>query len=172
MSTDGVNAMQFTSEYGDCLKRELYAIRPKPFDDKMQKMSKTLNTALASIRSFLRAFRLGIDVIDSVERFTLSKNCSRALVRMTHCSECATYSEVKPCAGFCLNVMRGCLVEVHGLDHFYSEFIGALHRTTLNVHRRMSLEGELHLLPAQVSDTILHAIETSSLYYTQVCFCV
>lgn len=170
LSIDGENAMQFTSQYRNCLKRELYAIRPKPFDDKTSKISKALNTAISSVRSFMRAFRQGVDVIDSVQRFALSRNCAGALMRMTYCSECATYTEVKPCTGLCLNVMRGCLVEVRGLDHFYSEFINALHRATLNLHRRMSLEDELHLLPAQVSDAILHAIETSSLYYTQVGF--
>lgn len=168
ISQEGDNTLQLTNDYRMCVKQELSAILPKPFGDKVQKSFKPLNVAIGAFRSFLRGLRMVLDMVDFVENYALSEKCTSALTRLTYCDDCMGYTSAKPCAGFCLNVLRGCLVEVRGLDHFYNEFINALHRLALNIHRHLSLEGELHLLPAHVSGAILHAIETSSSYYPQI----
>jgi len=169
LSFDVEHKTELTAEYRNCLNREFGTILPNPFGDTPQKWSKVLNLSLGSVRSFLRALRLVVDVIDSVEKFTLNERCANALTRLTYCSECAGHeTSYKPCAGFCYNVLRGCLVEVHGLDHFYKEFINSVHRTALRVLGNMKVENELNSFPSRVEDAIVIALTTASDYSAQV----
>lgn len=159
------DAKQLTLEYRNCLKHELSAMQPKPFDDHTRKISKSLDAALSPVRSFIKALQLAMDSIETAEKFTLSESCLNALTRLTYCSQCAGYVSVQPCEGLCLNVLRGCLVELRGMEHHYSEFTNALHRAASNLHTHRTLEREMVLLPSRISHALLHSVNASRVHY-------
>jgi hypothetical protein len=159
------NAKQPTLEYRNCLKHKLSAMQPKPFHDHTRKISMLLDAALSPVRSFIKALQLAMDSIETAEKFTLSESCVNALTRLTYCSQCSGYVSVQPCEGLCLNVLRGCLVELRGMEHHYSEFTNALHRAASNLHTHRTLEKEMVLLPSRISHALLPSVNTSRVHY-------
>lgn len=155
-------------KYSNCLKQVFLEAEFKPYENKPSKLAKHLDASLHGIRTYLQALRLAVDVIDTVEKLPFNKQCGNALTRLTYCAECAGHMSVKPCSGFCFNVLRGCLIEVLGLDNFYAEFINSLHRIAIKIHEHLSFESVLRLLPSELNDALQHAIRTANFYSEQV----
>ena len=156
------------TKYSNCLKQVFLEAEFKPYENKPSKLAKHLDASLHGIRTYLQALRLAVDVIDTVEKLPFNKQCGNALTRLTYCAECAGHMSVKPCSGFCFNVLRGCLIEVLGLDNFYAEFINSLHRIAIKIHEHLSFESVLRLLPSELNDALQHAIRTANFYSEQV----
>ena len=49
-----------------------------------------------------------------------------SLVKMDMCSSCAGYVSLRSCKGLCLNLLRGCLVDLSDLEDPLSSFSQAL----------------------------------------------
>ena len=75
-----------------------------------------MGRSLLPSRTFLQALNLGIEVINTTDHLHFSKECGRALLRMQYCPHCQGLALTKPCMGYCLNVMRGCLAHVAELN--------------------------------------------------------
>ncbi len=75
---------------------------------------------------YLRVLRTADSVLVEVLSQSLSPLCKDALMKMTYCSECAGYSSSYPCYGYCMNTMRGCLVDLSDLAGPFDEFAGAV----------------------------------------------
>uniref|UniRef100_A0A669Q7H8 Glypican 5 n=1 Tax=Phasianus colchicus TaxID=9054 RepID=A0A669Q7H8_PHACC len=78
--------------------------------------------------------------INTAGHLHFSKDCSRALLRMQYCPHCQGLILGKPCMGYCLNVIRGCLAYMaevdlhwqHVLLNFYSFVNDALMQARVN----------------------------------------
>ena len=74
---------------------------------------------------YLRALKALDKVIVNAVDYVLSSTCKESIMKMTHCGSCAGY--VSPtCGGLCLNVFRGCLVDLSDLFEPLEEFSSAL----------------------------------------------
>ncbi|KAL6965978.1 Glypican, partial [Sarracenia purpurea var. burkii] len=85
--------------------------------------------------------------------------CHEALLRMSYCSRCnGLPSTVKPCSGYCLNVMRGCLAQQAGeLDSAWSSFYESVDRLMSVVNRGQSivcLEDLLRSLDSRIHEPV------------------
>ncbi|KAL6480921.1 hypothetical protein MHYP_G00090010 [Metynnis hypsauchen] len=58
-------------------------------------------------RVLLQALHLGVEVINTTDHLQLSRECRKALLRMSYCPHCQALTSSKPCMGYCLNVLRG-----------------------------------------------------------------
>lgn len=67
----------------------------------------------------------------SCPQVNVSPGCSKALTRMLYCPYCGGFVELKPCRGYCQNVMKGCLANQADLDPEWNVFIGTI---MLNSH--------------------------------------
>ena len=75
---------------------------------------------------YLRALYISDHIIESVLSQGLTKQCRNAILKMTHCSQCAGYSSPATCSGLCLNTMRGCLVDLSDLAEPFRQFTQAV----------------------------------------------
>lgn len=77
------------------------------------------------------------NVIEGVLDLPLSDQCQSAIMKMTHCSQCAGYSSsLLPCQGLCLNSLRGCLIDLADLVGPVRDFTAALVRLKDNLDSR------------------------------------
>lgn len=87
----------------------------------------------------------------------LHKECSRALVRMHYCSHCRGLTLIRPCSGYCLNVMRGCLASLSELHNPWRQYVTVLQDLTHIVAGAHNLELALLGIRGQVEEAILYA---------------
>ncbi len=108
-------------------------------DRKGEEVSNTLRGFLRSYNQtmrYMRALRSLDRVIVSTVDLLLGQECQDSIMKMTHCASCAGY--VAPtCDGLCLNVMRGCMVDLsdmfEALDN-YSDALVRLHSSITRVN--------------------------------------
>ncbi len=94
---------------------------------------------------YLRALRSLDGVILSTVDYLLRPECQASIMKMTHCSSCAGF--VAPtCDGMCLNVMRGCLVDLSDMFESLDNFSVAL----LDLHSSFTIQNKLHYFWAQL----------------------
>lgn len=103
----------FTDKFKTCLYETMADIQP--FGDIPQHISRSVSKSLEATRVLVQALTLGKTVLDRTDRVLFATNtitaqqeaCYGALLRMTYCPRCKGIANaVRPCSGFCTNVMR------------------------------------------------------------------
>ncbi|XP_072787310.1 glypican-5 isoform X1 [Taeniopygia guttata] len=111
-------------EYAECLRAARRDIRP--FGNVPKKAVGQMGRSLLPSRTFLQALNLGIEVINTTDHLRFSRDCSRALLRMQYCPHCQGLTLSKPCMGYCLNIIRGCLAGVAEVDLLWQGYLQSL----------------------------------------------
>ncbi|XP_036411858.1 glypican-5 isoform X2 [Colossoma macropomum] len=146
--TDGNNL-------SDCLRMTRQDVNP--FGHHARAMAEELAEALRAARELTRAFSVGEEVMNGTEVAPLTKECTRALVKMQYCPHCRGLTLIRPCGAYCLNVMRGCLASLSELDMHWRRYVAILEDLTLAVAGEHSLELALLRIRGQVNEAILYA---------------
>uniref|UniRef100_A0A8C0U1E7 GPC5 protein n=1 Tax=Cyanistes caeruleus TaxID=156563 RepID=A0A8C0U1E7_CYACU len=144
-----------SEDYTECLRLTRQDINP--FGHYSKNMVTELSKSLWASRMLSQALSLGIEVINTTEHAAVSKECSRALVKMQYCPHCQGLTLIRPCVGYCLNVMRGCLASVAELDAQWREFISTLEYLTNEMAASHELEMALSGIWSSINEAILHA---------------
>ena len=118
---DIVTKKKLPGEFAECLKDKVLVI--KPFKDVPQKMTTFLIKMLLPVQQFLRSLQTIGHVLDAADNVELSDGCKSALVKMSYCSLCDGFSDVKPCPQYCLNVVSSCVVPYTEIEDTWSSFI-------------------------------------------------
>ncbi|XP_059487622.1 division abnormally delayed protein [Neocloeon triangulifer] len=151
---------EITSEYSLCLQHSIHKLRP--FGDIPKSVGFAIGKAVRAIHDFLRSLSLGLDALVLAEHaWDKSDECSSALLRMSYCSRCSGYAEVKPCAGYCQNVMRGCLAHLTELDASWNGYVDSLEEHVASAYALNGLvkaEKAVGALETQISDAIMQAM--------------
>lgn len=113
-----------TLEYAQCLQMARRDIRP--FGNIPNKVIGQMGRSLLPSWNFLQALNLGTEVINTTDHLHFSKDCSRALLRMQYCPRCQGLILSKPCMGYCLSVIRGCLAYMAEIDLHWQGYIQSL----------------------------------------------
>ncbi|KAG8580561.1 hypothetical protein GDO81_007343 [Engystomops pustulosus] len=113
--------MSLSGEYLDCLR--LTRQDMNPFGNYSSEMLTHLSESLWASRMMKQALSMAEQVINSTEHAGLTRECTHALVKMQFCPHCQGLTLIRPCVGYCLNVMRGCLASLASLDRPWREFI-------------------------------------------------
>uniref|UniRef100_A0A0A9YYZ7 Division abnormally delayed protein n=2 Tax=Lygus hesperus TaxID=30085 RepID=A0A0A9YYZ7_LYGHE len=156
-------ADDFNDNFKSCLKNNVMEI--KPFAKIPETMAKDVAASFEATKVLLESLSLGMEGISRtnklIERTTNgSDSCREALLRLHHCPKCqGLKSSVKPCNGYCLNVLRGCLTQlrVTDLDLPWSNFLSE----TLDLVKEMrtlkipSIDKVLERMYIPVSDAIM-----------------
>ncbi|XP_054708759.1 glypican-5-like [Uloborus diversus] len=153
------NPKDFSNNYKECLRNAQMEIQP--FGDLPDKISTQITRSFEAARTFLDALQLGVEVINSTEHMDFGPDCRKALVRLTYCPQCQGILNAKPCAGMCLNIIRGCLASVSELDSSWSEYISALERLTSGMVGIYNIEQVLRSLDTKISETVMFVSENS-----------
>ncbi|XP_015707026.1 glypican-5 isoform X4 [Coturnix japonica] len=144
-----------TLEYAECLQMVRRDIRP--FGDIPEKVIRQMGRSLLPSRNFLQALNLGIEVINTTDHLHFSKDCSRALLRMQYCPHCQGLILSKPCMGYCLNVIRGCLAYVAEVDLHWQGYIQSLEELSSAMHGTYDVEHVLLNFHSLVNDALMQA---------------
>ncbi|KAM6286496.1 glypican-5 isoform 3-T3 [Spheniscus humboldti] len=142
-------------EYAECLRMARRDIRP--FGNVPQKAIGQLGRSLLPSRTFLQALNLGIEVINTTDHLHFSKDCSRALLRMQYCPHCQGLTLSKPCMGYCLNVIRGCLANMAEVDLHWRGYIQSLEELSSAMSGTYDIEHVLLNFHSLVNDAVVQA---------------
>ncbi|XP_047348981.1 division abnormally delayed protein [Vespa velutina] len=162
----------FTDKFKSCLYETIDEVQP--FGDVPKQISKVVGKSLEATRVLIQALTLGKTVLDRTDSALFSgtspqqESCYNALLRMTYCPRCnGIGATIRPCSGFCTNVMRGCLTEsASELDLAWSGYVETVERLVVAVDGRndplgLNAERAVRQLDTRISDAIMHAMGNS-----------
>uniref|UniRef100_A0A8C8RWQ8 Glypican 2 n=1 Tax=Pelusios castaneus TaxID=367368 RepID=A0A8C8RWQ8_9SAUR len=148
---------QFPPEYLECVARQGEALRP--FGDVPRKLRLQVTRAFVAARAFVQGLATGRDVVTKAAKMPPSSECLRAAMRMSHCPLCRGIPALKPCNGFCLNVMKGCLAHPADLDAEWNRFIDALIQVAERLEGPFNVELAADSIGVKISEGIMHMQE-------------
>lgn len=153
----------FHIDYKNCLTSSYEILQP--FGDIPYSISRSLVQSVSSASVLLRALQRGTEVLSEIENLpiesSLSMKCQHALLKMNYCSACKghNYHHLKPCYGYCSNVMRGCLTQLMGgIDTDWASFSEAIERLMTLVRNKDGIESVIKNLDGKLSEAIMHAM--------------
>ncbi|XP_023280070.1 glypican-5-like [Seriola lalandi dorsalis] len=124
--------------YAECVRSSRRDVRP--FGGAPGLLADQISRSGVSGKLLLQALHLGIEVINTTDHLQLSRECRRALLKMHYCPHCQGLTQSKPCMGYCLNVMRGCLASMAEIDTHWREFVRSLEGLSARMHGPQDLE--------------------------------
>ncbi|XP_072478223.1 glypican-5 isoform X1 [Notamacropus eugenii] len=142
-------------EYSECIRMARRDINP--FGNIPKIVMGQMGRSLLPSRTFLQALNLGIEVINTTDHLQFSKECSKALLKMQYCPHCQALTLSKPCMGYCLNVVRGCLANVAEIDHHWRGYIRSLEELSDTIHGTYDIEHVLLNFHLLVNDAVMQA---------------
>ncbi|XP_051943898.1 glypican-5 isoform X2 [Hippocampus zosterae] len=150
-----VSGMAADTEMTDCLRMIRQDVNP--FGPHPAVMAKELSEAMSVGRQLGLFLEEGLEVLNATEHVSLTKDCLKGLVKMVYCSHCRGLTLIKPCVGYCLNVMRGCLASISELDQPWRRYTNLLEQLTNAMVGHHSLELALLGVRGHVNEALLHA---------------
>ncbi|KAF7658966.1 hypothetical protein LDENG_00005220 [Lucifuga dentata] len=140
----------------DCLRMIRQDVNP--FGPHPATMAQELVGSLGAGRQLGLALEEGLEVMNATEHVSLSRECVKSLVKMVYCSHCRGLTLIKPCLGYCLNVMRGCLASVAELDQPWRRYTSLLEQLTHAMAGHHSLELALLGVRGHVNKALRYAL--------------
>lgn len=140
---------------GDCLRMIRQDVNP--FGHHPAIMAQELAGALGAGRQLGLALKKGMEVVNATEHANLSRDCVKNLMKMAFCSHCQGLTLIKPCVGYCLNVMRGCLASVSELDQPWRRYTHLLGKLTSAITGHHNLKLATLGVRGHVNEALLHA---------------
>ncbi|KAM3625872.1 uncharacterized protein V6R79_018957 [Siganus canaliculatus] len=137
--------------YAECVRSSGRDVRP--FGGAPGLLTDQITRSGVSGKLLRQALHLGIEVINTTDHLQLSRECRRALLKMHYCPHCQS----RPCMGYCLNVMRGCLASMAEIDTHWREFVRSLESLSTRMHGPQDLEQVLLGVHLLLHDAIGHA---------------
>lgn len=159
----------FTFEYKSCLKKTTADVQP--LGDIPRQIAQTLSKSLDATRLLLQALSVGSEVLNITESLLVEENsktnsaCHDALLKMTHCPKCKGLAgNSKPCSGYCLNVLRGCLTKyVAELDSPWNGYVEGVERLVNAVKQHnneagVNADAVIRALDTRISEAIMYTM--------------
>ncbi|XP_040914469.1 glypican-5a isoform X2 [Toxotes jaculatrix] len=141
--------------YAECVRSSRRDVRP--FGGAPSLLADQIARSGVSGKLLLQALHLGIEVINTTDHLQLSRECRRALLKMNYCPHCQGLTQSKPCMGYCLNVMRGCLASMAEIDIHWREFVRSLEGLSARMQGTQDLEQVLLGIHMLLHDSVGHA---------------
>lgn len=152
-----INVGRLNDNYMQCLRRQRSAISPFGHGDNV--LSANLQNSLKVTRALLQSLKLGTEVLNTTEHMPLSSRCKQVLTTMRYCPYCQGIPYTRPCHGFCLNVMKGCLANFMDLDIYWTEYvISVVDLIRKSMSSDFDLQQIMHSLDARINQAINYAV--------------
>lgn len=172
----------FSFDYKTCLRQTINEVQP--FRDIPRNLGQSLSRSLEATRLFLQALDIGVEVLNATDTLLMEDNgknnaeCHEALLKMTYCPKCLGLpGGTRPCSGYCLNVLRGCLTKyVAELDSPWNGYVEGIERL-VNAMKQHNNEGGVNAdavikeLTTEISQAIMYTMEKGEDIGNRVSFC-
>lgn len=112
----------FLFSYLQCVSKNMKKLQP--FGDVPKKLSLQLRRSFVATRTFSQALIEGKKILTKVLKIAPKDKCVEAMTRMMSCPSCQGLPAIRPCSGYCHNVMNGCLAHHTELADSWDRFIG------------------------------------------------
>ena len=96
----------------------------QPFGDVPKKLTLQLRRSFVATRTFAQALAEGHKILAKILKIAPKDRCVEALTKMSGCPACQRLPAIRPCSGYCLNVMKGCLAHHTELADSWDRFVG------------------------------------------------
>lgn len=162
--------------YAECVRSARRGLSGTPFGGAPAQLAVQVSRAAVPARVFLQALHLGVEVINTTDHLLLSRECKRGLLKMSYCPHCQGLTASRPCMGYCLNVLRGCLASLAEVDTHWLEFVQSLGELSDRMHGPQDLEQVLLGAHGLVQEAVAHAQKNGPRLSAQVrekaCMCL
>ncbi|XP_019731975.1 glypican-5a isoform X1 [Hippocampus comes] len=152
--------------YTECVRSSGRDVRP--FGGTPALLADQIARSGVSGKLLVQALHLGIEVINTTDYLQLSRECRKALLKMHYCPHCQGLTQSKPCMGYCLNVMRGCLASMAEIDVHWREFVHSLEELSARMHGPQDLEQVLLGIHTLLHDAVGFARKNGARIAAQV----
>ncbi|XP_063068365.1 glypican-5a [Engraulis encrasicolus] len=142
--------------YAECARSARRSLT-SPFGTAPAQLAAQVSRAAVPTRVFLQALHLGVEVINTTDHLQLSRECKRGLLKMNYCPHCQGLTRSRPCMGYCLNVLRGCLASLAEVDAHWLEFVRSLEELSGRMSGPQDLEQVLLGAHGLVQEAVAHA---------------
>ncbi|XP_069104770.1 glypican-5-like [Argopecten irradians] len=153
-----------SQEHSDCLRHKRQEISPSPFGIQPSTISYKLSKALNVAKSYVEVLSLIVEAVNTTDHLTVNGKCKDQMTQLQFCSHCESYVEAKPCRGFCLNVMRGCLAQLSTLTPEWEGLIRRGVRLEGGMSQTNDIEKILNGVDRSIDAAVMHALESEDLY--------
>ncbi|KAM9316109.1 glypican-5-like [Gastrophryne carolinensis] len=147
--------VSLSDDYLDCLRLTRQDI--DPFGNDSHELIAQLSKSLWTSRMMKQALNMAEQVLNSTGHVGLTRECTHALVKMQYCPHCQGLTLIRPCVGYCLNVMRGCLASLASLDGPWRAFINLVEHLADQISGSHDLEQSLLGIRDVIDRSIQHA---------------
>ncbi|XP_046335396.2 glypican-5-like [Haliotis rufescens] len=158
--------IRYDDHYRSCLLQAEEDIQP--FGNSPKHLAHKIVQAFQRARAFVNALSVITEAINSTDHIKFDTNCLEAATKLQYCSHCQGYVDAKPCHGFCLNVIGGCLATESEISPAWDDLISAVRTLTNGMKEKFSLEVVLSGIHEQISEGILQAMDDGPRIYTKV----
>ncbi|XP_076355881.1 glypican-6-like isoform X2 [Tachypleus tridentatus] len=148
------NQYAFSDSYLSCISNHMEEL--KPFGDVPRKLTLELKRSFIAARTFVQALAVGRDVVREIMEVGPSPECSRALMKMSYCPHCKGQPDLKPCANYCLNVMKGCLAHHSELDTDWNTYIETLLLLAARLESSFNIEAVVDPIEIRISEAVMN----------------
>jgi len=144
----------FDAKYRNCIRDNTNSV--KPFGDKQNTISTQMTRAFEASRVFLQGLKEGMDVSLKLLDSPVHEKCKVAFMKMSKCSICYGLNpNGKPCANYCLNVMKGCYAYTMMFQPRWNTYIHAMTELVAKLKGPFNMEVFVVPLGVQISGAIM-----------------
>lgn len=123
----------WSHHFTHCLTKHRREVLQPPFGTNPSTMAFKLNKALAPVRTYVKSLMVILETLNTTDQLLIEDECRNALTRLQYCSHCRGLVSVKPCAGYCLDVMRGCLAGLSEVGPLWNDIITRMEQLVRNM---------------------------------------
>lgn len=144
-------------DYLECVSKQIETLRP--FGEIPRQVKTMVTHTFVAARSFVQGLVVSGEVVRKVSQAQLSRECMRAVMRMTYCPHCRGMPSARPCANFCTNVMKGCLANHADLDTEWRYLAEAMMQVADSFDGPSGVDSVILNLPNHISDAMMTMME-------------
>ncbi|XP_025032617.1 glypican-6-like [Python bivittatus] len=147
----------FPEGYLECVGRQVESLHA--FGDSPRQLRVQVSRAFLAARVFVQGLATGRDVVAQAVKLSPTGECRRAHMRLSYCPLCRGIPALKPCHGFCLNVMKGCLASITEVDPEWERFLDALTQLAERLTGPFNFELAVDSIALKISEAIMYLQE-------------
>lgn len=142
----------------------------QPFGKIPRDIISRLQRSFTAARTIIKGLQFGKSVVERLSKHKwFSGICLNSVTKISQCSVCAGYNNVKPCAGNCIDVLTGCLAKLIAVEQAWDDYISKLNSLASRLRGEYEFEAATGELPYDISEGIEHFQEALKIIFPKVC---
>uniref|UniRef100_A0A182IVS7 Glypican n=1 Tax=Anopheles atroparvus TaxID=41427 RepID=A0A182IVS7_ANOAO len=143
----------FDNKYLGCVSEHMKEL--KPFGDVPDKLSVQIKRSFVATRTYAQALASAAEAAKNMINVRLTAECTAALTRMSTCNVCAGQTK-KPCAPYCVNVMKGCFQSYDEVSTEWDTFVGKMERISERLLGPFNIVMVVEPIDIKISEAIMN----------------